>query len=275
VAGVTGRKYDRSKTADPTRPCFSLEGILQITEAFDVPRIIDGMQTASKHQGLGTPLRTERSMGRRFAQIAFTPQVKRNQEIHGSRRQYQRVEDFAEDGNVLSRYEQEFISERDGFYIASVSESGWPYIQYRGGPRGFLRILNDRTIGFVDLRGNKQYISVGNLQNDSRVALFLMDYVRQQRLKILGRVRIVENTSEADELIRSLKTDERSAVPERVMLIQIEAFDWNCPQHIAQRFTIDEILEFISLDDLAKMKAAEKSQKSKREPEQQTIAKGK
>ena len=105
-----------------------------------------------------------------------------------------------------------------------------------------MRILNDKTIGFVDLRGNKQYISVGNLQNDSRVALFLMDYVRQQRLKILGHVRIVENTPEADELIRSLKTDERSAVPERVMMIQIEAFDWNCPQHIAQRFTIDEIL---------------------------------
>ena len=147
-------------------------------------------------------------MGRRFVQIAFTPQVKRNQEIHGSRRQYQRVEDFAEDGNVLSLYEREFISERDGFYIASVGESGWPYIQYRGGPRGFLHILNDKTIGFVDLRGNKQYISVGNLQNDSRVALFLMDYVRQQRLKILGHVRIVENTPEADELIRSLKTDE-------------------------------------------------------------------
>lgn len=214
-------------------------------------------------------------MGRRFAQIAFTPLVKRNQEMHGSRRQYQRVEDFAEDGNVLSVYEREFINERDGFYIASVSESGWPYIQYRGGPKGFLRILDGKTIGFVDLRGNKQYISVGNLQSDSRVALFLMDYVRQQRLKILGHVRIVENTSEADELIRSLKTDERSAVPERVIMIQIEAFDWNCPQHIAQRFTIDEILELIPLDDLAKMKAAEKPQKSKREPKQQTTAKRK
>ena len=119
-------------------------------------------------------------MGRRFAQIAFTPQVKHNQEAHGSWRQYQRLEDFVDHGNILNLHEKEFIAERDGFYMASVSESGWPYIQYRGGPKGFLRILNDNTIGFVDLRGNKQYISVGNLQTDSRVALFLMDYVRQQ-----------------------------------------------------------------------------------------------
>ena len=214
-------------------------------------------------------------MGRRFAQIAFTPQVKRNQEMHGSRRQYQRVEDFAEDGNTLSSYEKEFIIERDGFYMASVSESGWPYIQYRGGSKGFLRILSDNTIGFLDLRGNKQYISVGNLQTDSRVALFLMDYVRQQRLKILGHARIVENTSEAAELIRTLKTDERSAVPERVITIQIDAFDWNCPQHIAQRFTVDEILQFLPLDELAKMKAAEEPLKSKRATEQQSISKRK
>ena len=177
--------------------------------------------------------------------------------------------------DILSSYEKEFIIERDGFYMASVSESGWPYIQYRGGPKGFLRILSDNTIGFVDLRGNKQYISVGNLQTDSRVALFLMDYVRQQRLKILGHARIVENTSEAAELIRTLKTDERSAVPERVITIQIDAFDWNCPQHIAQRFTVDEILQFLPLDELAKMKAAEEPLKSKRATEQQSTSKRK
>jgi predicted pyridoxine 5'-phosphate oxidase superfamily flavin-nucleotide-binding protein len=167
------------------------------------------------------------------------------------------------------------IMERDGFYMASVSESRWPYIQYRGGPKGFLRILSDNTIGFVDLRGNKQYISVGNLQTDSRVALFLMDYVRQQRLKILGHAWIVENTSEADELIRTLKTDERSAVPERVITIQIDAFDWNCPQHITQRFTVDEILQFLPLDELAKMKATEKPLKSKKTTEQQSTSKRK
>ena len=197
-------------------------------------------------------------MGRRFAQIAFTPQVKSNQEAHGSRRQYQRVEDFAEDGDTLGIYEREFIAERDGFYMASVSESGWPYMQYRGGRKGFLRILNDNTVGFVDLRGNKQYISVGNLQTDSRIALFLMDYVRQQRLKILGHARIIENTPEAEELIRTLRTDERSAVPERAITIKIDAFDWNCPQHITQRFTVDEILEFLPLDELVKMKKGQR-----------------
>src|ERR1700744_3798083 len=180
-----------------------------------------------------------------------------------------------EDGNILSSYEKEFIIERGGFYMASVSESGWPYIQYRGGPKGFLRILSDNTIGFADLRGNKQYISVGNLQTDSRVALFLMDYVRQQRLKILGHARIIENTSEADELIRSLRTDERSAVPERAITIQIDAFDWNCPQHITQRFTADEIRAFLPLDELAKIKAAKKPLKAKKETERQSTTKRK
>ena len=203
-------------------------------------------------------------MGRRFAQIAFTPQVKSNQEAHGSRRQYQRVEDFADDGDTLGVYEREFITERDGFYMASVSESGWPYMQYRGGPKGFLRILNDNTVGFVDLRGNKQYISVGNLQTDSRIALFLMDYVRQQRLKILGHARIIENTPEAEELIRTLRTDERSAVPERAITIKIDAFDWNCPQHITQRFTVDEILEFLPLDELVKMKKGQRQTRTKK-----------
>ena len=203
-------------------------------------------------------------MGRRFAQIAFTSQVKSNQEAHGSRRQYQRVEDFAEDGDTLGIYEREFIAERDGFYMASVSESGWPYMQYRGGPKGFLRILNDNTVGFVDLRGNKQYISVGNLQTDSRIALLLMDYVRQQRLKILGHARIIENTPEAEELIRTLRTDERSAVPERAITIKIDAFDWNCPQHITQRFTVDEILEFLPLDELVKMKKGQRQTRTKK-----------
>jgi uncharacterized protein len=182
-------------------------------------------------------------MGRRFAEIAFTPQVKLNQEIHGSRRQYQRLEDWAEEGNILGPYEKSFILARDGFYMASVNETGWPYIQYRGGPKGFLHVLDERTIGFVDLKGNKQYVSVGNLQHDGRVALMLMDYAAQQRLKILGHARIAENTPEAEELIRILRTSEPSAIPERAIIIQIDAFDWNCPQHITQRFTLEEIAQ--------------------------------
>src|SRR6266567_4437991 len=129
-------------------------------------------------------------MGRRFAEIAFTPLVKEQQRLHGSRHHYERVENSNDLGDRLGTDEQEFIRERDGFYMASVTETGWPYIQFRGGRKGFLRVLDQRTIAFADLRGNTQYISVGNLQHDHRVALFLMDYATQSRLKILGRAEI-------------------------------------------------------------------------------------
>ena len=144
-------------------------------------------------------------MGRQFAKIAFTPLVKKQQELHGSRRQYQRIEEYGEPGSRLGEDEREFIEARDGFYMASVSETGWPYIQFRGGPKGFLRVLDDQTIGFADLRGNKQYISIGNIQHDERVALFLMDYVGQQRLKILGRTKIFEGNEEAMRLLAKLR----------------------------------------------------------------------
>ena len=182
-------------------------------------------------------------MGRPFAELAFTPLVKQQQEIHGSRRQYQRMEEFGEASLHLGKHEQEFISGRDGFYMASVSETGWPYIQYRGGPKGFLRMLDDQTLAFADLRGNKQYITVGNLQNDDRVSLFLMDYVTQQRLKILGRAQILEGNAEAMEWITEFRTSQPDEIPERVLIIHVEAFDWNCPQHITRRFTIEEIAE--------------------------------
>ncbi len=180
-------------------------------------------------------------MGRRFAELAFTPLVKTQQEIHGSRRQYARVEQTAESGSVLGDFERGFIEERDGFYMASVSETGWPYMQFRGGPAGFLHVLDEKTLGFADLRGNKQYISVGNFLHDDKVCLFLMDYAGQQRLKILGHVEIVEGDDRATELLASLRTEEPGAQPERALLITIEAFDWNCPQHITPRYTIDEL----------------------------------
>lgn len=127
--------------------------------------------------------------------------------------------------------------------MASVSESGWPYIQYRGGPIGFLRILDDQTLGFADLRGNKQYISTGNLQHDDRVALFLMDYPAQQRLKILGCAEIHEGDESAQKWIERLKPPEEKSPAERAILIHIEAFDWNCPQHITPRYTEAELAE--------------------------------
>jgi predicted pyridoxine 5'-phosphate oxidase superfamily flavin-nucleotide-binding protein len=180
-------------------------------------------------------------MGRRFAEIAFTPAVKEEQERHGSRRQYQRVEEQGEPGNRLGPHERAFIHAWDGFYMSTISETGWPYIQYRGGPKGFLKILDDRTLGFADLGGNMQYISTGNLKLNDRVALFLMDYPHQRRLKILGHVQVYEGDSEAKKWIDRLKTDERNSRPERAYVIRVAAFDWNCPQHITQRFTIEEL----------------------------------
>jgi predicted pyridoxine 5'-phosphate oxidase superfamily flavin-nucleotide-binding protein len=192
-------------------------------------------------------------MGRRFAEIAFTPAVKEEQERHGSRRQYQRVEEQGEPGDRLGPHERAFIQARDGFYMSTISETGWPYIQYRGGPKGFLKILDDRTLGFADLGGNMQYISTANLKLNDRVALFLMDYPHQRRLKILGHVQVYEGDSEAKKWIDRLKTDERNSRPERAYVIRVAAFDWNCPQHITQRFTIEELQMLKaqgSLDDL-------------------------
>jgi predicted pyridoxine 5'-phosphate oxidase superfamily flavin-nucleotide-binding protein len=177
----------------------------------------------------------------RFHELAFTPLVKELQELHNSRRQYERMEQANPGGGALSSSETTFIGLRDSFYMASTSETGWPYVQHRGGPKGFVHVLDPSTLGFADLRGNKQYISLGNLQHDARVALSFMDYPNQTRLKILGRVEIHENDTEAPALIKSLRTAEPGAVIERAILIHVEGFDWNCPQHITPRYTLEEL----------------------------------
>jgi predicted pyridoxine 5'-phosphate oxidase superfamily flavin-nucleotide-binding protein len=177
----------------------------------------------------------------RFQELAFTPFVKAQQLRHNSRRQYERMEQLSPGGSTLNVSETTFIGLRDSFYMASVSETGWPYMQHRGGPKGFVHILNPSTLGFADLRGNKQYISLGNLQHDSRVTLFFMDYPNQTRLKVLGRVEIHENDAESPALIQSLRTTEPGAVVERAILIHVEGFDWNCPQHITPRYTVEEL----------------------------------
>jgi uncharacterized protein len=184
-------------------------------------------------------------MGRRFAELAFTPLVKEQQLKHGSRRQYERLEQSVIAEDELGPYEIEFIRGRDGFYMATVSESGWPYVQYRGGHKGFLQVLDDRTLGFADLRGNKQYISTGNLLHDDRVALFLMDYPTQQRLKILGHAEIHEDDASARELIAKVRSPEEKSPVERAVLIHVEAFDWNCQQHITPRYTQEELAEIL------------------------------
>jgi len=180
-------------------------------------------------------------MSESFYEIAFTPGVKEHQSEHGSRRQYERMEQALAGYNQLGPDEQQFIALRDSFYMASVSETGWPYIQHRGGPPGFVKILRPDLIAFADLRGNKQYISLGNLSHDNRVALFFMDYPNQTRLKILGRAEVHEHDDVSAELIEQLRTTEPNAVVERAILIHVSGFDWNCPQHITQRYTLGEL----------------------------------
>lgn len=180
-------------------------------------------------------------MGRRFAELAFTPLVKAQQQKHGSRRAYERVEQSFIPGSHLGVDEQTMVRTRDSFYMATVSETGWPYIQHRGGPKGFLHVLDDQTLGLVDLRGNMQYVSAGNLQHDNRVALFLMDYPSQSRLKILGRAEVHEDDDTASGLIEILRMPEEKSPAERAILIHVEAFDWNCTQHITPRYTQEEL----------------------------------
>jgi uncharacterized protein len=197
-------------------------------------------------------------MGRRFQELAFTPLVKKHQQEHGSKHQYERMEKAVPPGeDTLGPAEQDFLKRRDSFYIASVSETGWPYVQHRGGPKGFIRVINPALIGFADLRGNKQYVSLGNLEHDPRVALFFMDYPNQTRLKILGRVEVHEHDPEAPALIESFRPTDKADIIERVILIHIEGFDWNCPQHITPRYTMDELQEVLApvREKLAKLEA--------------------
>jgi predicted pyridoxine 5'-phosphate oxidase superfamily flavin-nucleotide-binding protein len=145
-------------------------------------------------------------------------------------------------GAELSPAESEFIAERDGFYLATAGENGYPYIQFRGGPKGFLKMIDQRTLAYADFRGNMQYISVGNLSHNDKAALILMDYANRRRLKIYARIEVIE-AGEAPDLIAQLHDPAYEAQPERAMLLHLEAFDWNCRQHIKQRYTIEEVRE--------------------------------
>lgn len=175
----------------------------------------------------------------------FTESVKRTQEHYGTRKNYERFENAAGEFDGLGDAEKDFIESRDGFYLATVNEDGQPYIQFRGGPAGFLKVLDDKTIGYADFRGNLQYISVGNIAANNKAALFLMDYAHQRRLKILCSVE-VRDAADAPDLVEQLRTDGYKAKIERAMVLRVEAFDWNCPQHITPRFTMDEVKVMIA-----------------------------
>lgn len=178
-------------------------------------------------------------MAKNYLEIAFTESVKKQQEKYGSRRQYERMEAMNR-GTELSFFEADFIAERDGFYLATAGENGQPYVQFRGGAPGFLKVLDSQTLGYADFKGNLQYISVGNLTKNNRAALILMNYPKRQRLKIFARIEVLD-ASNAPELIAKLENPDYKAKIERAMILHVEAFDWNCPQHITSRFTIEEI----------------------------------
>lgn len=175
-----------------------------------------------------------------FGSLLFTPVVKMLQERHGSRRQYERLERSGSAPPRLRASEIEFLAERDSFYWATIGSTGWPYVQHRGGARGFVKVIDDRTLAVGDYRGNKQYISAGNLLTDSRVAIILVDYPAQARLKILGRVDVLEGDA-AEPWLERVRTTGDDAVIERVFVIHVEAFDWNCPKHITPRYTAEQV----------------------------------
>jgi uncharacterized protein len=178
-------------------------------------------------------------MAKNFTEIGFSPASKVLQEKFGSRASYARMEaNTFFDG--LTENARAFIAQRDSFYMATTGENGFPYIQHRGGPKGFLKILDDNRLGFIDFIGNKQYISLVNLATNQKTALFLMDYTRQTRLKIYAKTEIIELKNDPT-LFDLLDLEDYKFTPERMLVFHIEAFDWNCPQHITPRFTTEEV----------------------------------
>ena len=174
-----------------------------------------------------------------FLDIATTPSVHAAQVANGSAGLY----DKAGAHRAFDRFgpnEEAFIAARDSFYMASVSETGWPYVQHRGGPAGFVKVIDDKTLAFPDFRGNRQYISLGNTNANDRVALIMMDYPRRARMKLYAHIEVRELADDPD-LAEKLMLPGYRAMPERAFLLHLDAFDWNCPQHITPRFTESEI----------------------------------
>ncbi|MBZ4373088.1 pyridoxamine 5'-phosphate oxidase family protein [Corallococcus sp. AS-1-6] len=186
----------------------------------------------------------------RFARLAFTPAVKALQEQHGSRAAYARMERAGDAPDVLTPDEEEFLARRDSFYMASVGANGWPYIQHRGGPPGFVRVLDPHTLGFADYRGNKQYISAGNVSENDRVALIFVDYPNRARLKVLAHATVITRETDPATMER-LEVPGEGTKAERGFVLRVEGHDWNCPKHITPRFTeaeLDELLRPVSTE---------------------------
>ncbi|MDN3547986.1 pyridoxamine 5'-phosphate oxidase family protein [Mucilaginibacter aquaedulcis] len=174
-----------------------------------------------------------------YPKMAFTDAVKDFQERYGSRATYGRMEQhrYVEG---FTESEVEFIENQDNFYMSTISENGYPYIQFRGGPKGFLKVIDQETLGFLDFSGNKQYISTGNLATNNKTALFLLDQAAKARLKIFAEASVLPIESNT-ELFNKLNLDDYKFKPERIILFKVKAYDWNCPQHITPRYTLEEI----------------------------------
>ncbi len=189
-----------------------------------------------------------------FYETLFTETVRQMQKDQGSDRMYARhLAEEAPRKDRLGSDEVQFLSLRDGFYQATVSETGWPYVQFRGGPRGFLKVLDDKTIAYADFRGNRQYISDGNLRTDDRIAIIAVDYPNSARIKILGRARLSDDA----DLIEKLRDPDYRGRVERAVVIDVEAFDWNCPQHLPVRLTMEELQPMLApfQQELAQLRA--------------------
>lgn len=177
-------------------------------------------------------------MARKFGEIAFTPEVQAAQEERGSRQTYERYIANGPANDSITPKLEEFIGRLDGFYFGTVGSNGYPYIQFRGGPPGFLKVLDEKTLGFADFSGNVQYITVGNLSGNDKAFLFLMDYRHRQRIKIWGRAKYMEGD---EELLAKLRLPDYNAIAERAIIFQVEATSENCSQHIPLRYGETEV----------------------------------
>ncbi len=180
-------------------------------------------------------------MALKYLELAMTDAVRRGQTQY-----YGRAVHIPEapERDPLGQDEAEFIAERDSFYLGSIIETGWPYIQHRGGPKGFLRVVNETTLAFADYRGNRQLLTTGNVSVNDRVALFLMDYPSRARLKILGHAR-VEDARSHPELVSQLADQTMRSSVERLVFIDVVSFDWNCPKYITPRYSAEEIEAYV------------------------------
>ena len=173
-----------------------------------------------------------------ISDIAFTPSVKSIQEQMGSRKQYERMEERGGWQNVITQDLADFVAEQDSLYLATTSAEGRPYIQHRGGPKGFLKVLNERTFAFADFSGNRQYISLGNLAENNQAFLFLMDYATQTRIKVWGTAEVIEDDP---DLLKQLTDSQYKGKPERIIRFHVEAWDANCRQHIPLKYSQEDV----------------------------------